>query len=97
MPTNRRGRLSKSRQPRIDPPRERVERNRMQAFVQLRAELDTLRQHIAEAEARLAALEDECRRREKRIRACSMCGRLSTRPGPDAECPYCKNGRLKPV
>ncbi|WP_458209499.1 hypothetical protein [Haladaptatus sp. NG-SE-30] len=89
--------MSQDRHPRIDPPKHRVDQNQLRAFVHLRSELDRLRQHIAEAEARLESLEAECRRRERAIRACSMCGRVSTRPGVDAECPYCKNGRLKRV
>ncbi|WP_227357039.1 hypothetical protein [Haladaptatus salinisoli] len=97
MPTNERGRASPNRHPRIAPPRRRIDRNRLRTVAELRAELDSLRRHLAETEVRLASLERECRRRERLVRACSMCGRVSTRPGPDAECPHCEDGRLRRI
>ncbi|WP_266080120.1 hypothetical protein [Haladaptatus caseinilyticus] len=97
MPTNERPPWLRKRQPRIDPSSRRVETNQSELYTQLRTELETLRQRLAETEAKLATLEKAYDRRERLIRACSMCGRVSTRPGPNADCPYCKTGRLHQV
>ncbi|WP_227376874.1 hypothetical protein [Haladaptatus halobius] len=97
MPTNERGRVSRNRQQRIDPRRRRTDRNQLRTVEELCAELDSLRRHLTETEARLVTIERECRRRERLVRACSMCGRVSTRPGPDVECPYCENGHLHKI
>ncbi len=95
MPTDERA--VEKRKPRIDPPSQRVESEGSNLNAQLRAELDSVRQQLAEVEARLASLERTYERRERRVRACSMCGRVTTQPGPDADCPYCKTGKLDRV
>ncbi|WP_435157244.1 hypothetical protein [Haladaptatus sp. DFWS20] len=97
MPTNERPPWLRKRQPRIDPSNHRTEDERSERYSHLRAELETLRRRLAETEAKLASLEKACERRERLVRACTMCGRVSTRPGLDADCPYCKSGRLRRV
>ncbi|WP_049972207.1 hypothetical protein [Haladaptatus cibarius] len=96
MPSDEQPWLRK-RRPRIDPPSHRTDHDQSSQYAQLQTELETLRQRLAETEARLASLEAECERRERLVRACSMCGRVSTRPGPGAVCPHCEHGTLHRV
>ncbi|MFB9807945.1 hypothetical protein ACFFQF_26355 [Haladaptatus pallidirubidus] len=96
MPSDEQPWLQK-RRPRIDPPSHRTEHERSKQYAQLQAELETLRQRLAETEARLKSLEMECERRERLVRSCSICGRVSTHRGPGALCPYCDHGTLHRV
>ncbi|WP_423746161.1 hypothetical protein V5735_18070 (plasmid) [Haladaptatus sp. SPP-AMP-3] len=85
------------RRPRIDPADSRRGITEREMVDQLRAEIESLRRRLAEAEEQVEALEAERERRERVVRACSMCGRVCTRPGPGARCPYCKNGQLERI
>ncbi|MGA9401132.1 hypothetical protein [Haladaptatus sp.] len=82
-----------SRRPRIeasDPQHETEQR----LYERLHAEIASLHRRLAETQRRVATLEAERERWQRVLRACSMCGRVSTRPEPDDRCPYCQTGRL---
>lgn len=81
----------------------RLDRPANACSAELRAVLRSLERRLADAESKLEALEaaSDARREDatnsEALRACRMCGRVCVRYGIDERCPYCEEGRLRPL